>query len=288
MKNKSLNSSSIKSLGKSTIKKSANNTPSPSVMKTQEIHKNLKHAVNDFNKALKREEKNDKVSPKKNDNFLLRNTDSTIKIKFFDERKFDIEDFLKAQTDDKIKCLICNLHLVDPLSCYKCSTNYCSKCIKAELTKHNRCPKCFDMIFPELMTNLDPEMLEELKSKEISCPFNGCKDKYPIVDIRNHLELCIFRNLKSDKQKHVNKIISQDPTQDPLMRVHMLQYLKNTNCRVYNKDDFSSTPGIEFSSKFPEFKSHVSNLNDHFSKTILELAKSTKITNEKLKSMINS
>jgi hypothetical protein len=288
MKSKSSNNSSIKSFGKSTIKKSANNTPSPSVMKTQEVHKNLKQAVNDFNKVIKRDENNDKISPKKNDNSFLKNTDSTIKIKFFDERKFDIEEFLKAQTHEKIKCLICKLHLVDPLSCYKCSTNYCSKCIKAELTKHNRCPKCFDMIFPELMTNLDAEMIEELKSKEIPCPFNGCKDKYPIVDIRTHLELCIFRNLKSEKQKHVNKIICQDPNQDPLMRVHMLQYLKNTNSRISNKDDFGSTQGIEFSSKFPEFKSLVSNLNDHISKTILELAKSTKITNEKLKSMINS
>ena len=47
-------------------------------------------------------------------------------------------------------------------------------------------------------------------------------------------------------------------------------------------------PGIEFSSKLPDFKSLVGNLNDHISKTILDLAKSTKITNEKLKNMINS
>jgi hypothetical protein len=226
MKNKSLNSSSTKSFGKSTMRKSLQSTPTPSVKKSQEMHKSLKQAVNDFTKAVKREEKNDKVSPKKSDSSFMRNTDSTLKIKFFDEKKFDVEDFLKGQTDERIKCLICNLHLVDPLSCYKCSTNFCSKCIKAELNKHNRCPKCYDMIFPELMTNMDNEMLEGLKNKEIPCPFSGCKDKYSIVEIRTHLELCIFRNLKSDKQKHVNKIICQDANQDPLMKVHMLQYLK--------------------------------------------------------------
>jgi hypothetical protein len=289
MKNKSFSSSTSKSFNKSAIRKSQMATPSPgTTKKTQELQNALKPVVSDFSRPCKKDESGKKInSPKKSENSMLKNPEATLRLKFFDQKNFDTEDFIKSHTDEKIKCIVCNGLLIDPVSCYKCSKNFCSKCIKSELLKHNKCPSCFNMIFPELMPQVDL-LSDGLKGKEIDCPYIGCKDKNSIMNIRTHLDSCIFKNIKSSKQKHVNKIIHQDPATDPLMKLHLLKFLKTSNSKVSYREDFSKKPGIEFSSKLPDFKSQVGILNDHISKTILDLAKSTKITNEKLKNMINS
>jgi hypothetical protein len=209
-------------------------------------------------------------------------------LKFVNSKNFNIDDFIKYHTDDHLKCLICSQVLIDPVSCYKCNKISCSKCIKSELEKHSKCPGCFNIIFFELMPVIDINNWEVVKGKEVTCPYEGCIESFPIFTIRPHLETCVFKTLNKYSVKHVNKIIYEDKSKDPHMKTYLLDYLKNVNCKLnITNTTEDCNKEFEFESKLTCLKKDCLSVNDTISKTILELAILTKSTNEKLKTIIN-
>lgn len=314
--NKSFNSKS----SKTSPLKYRQSTPS-SPLKEQLIYNALKPVVNDYTKLCRkgtcRSKSKEKTSRSSNSiNFGL-SVQPEFKLEFLPQKEFDIEEFIKSNTKEEIKCQICGKFYTFPLSCYKCNKIFCSECIKAKLEKQHKCPKCFNIIFHELMPALDEEKIKSLQlNQSIKCPYTGCKESHSITNIKHHLENCIFREASNTKMKHVNKIIYQSDHADPCMKTHMLNYLKFINTKIANlgggiyansnilntnynfqlsKNDNNTTSdgniqsfsNINFSPKLSDFNGQAGFINDYISKSIMELAKTTKNTNETLKSLIN-
>lgn len=234
-----------------------------------------------------------------------KNKNNEIKLKFVTNPSFDTEKFIKTITDEVIKCIVCKNLISDSLSCYKCNQTFCKICILKELEEHSKCPACYNIIFPEMLLPIDIQTNEFFKNKEFICPFNRCQQLLNLNNVRTHLDECIFNTVSEEKKQHITKIIYLDQTYDPVLKTHMLNYLKNTNSSNFKFDGsqydafFSMSKNLPKSKHSPfnkesdyddmnaKLKQKLDSTNDHMNKIIYDLAKLTKITNEKLKNMIN-
>jgi hypothetical protein len=231
-----------------------------------------------------------------------------LKLKFIDDATFDIEKFMKTHTDEALRCKICEKLIKDGLSCYKCNLTFCGQCIKNELETHNKCPACYNIIFLEMLIPVDIQSKEYYKSKELICPYDRCKQLLNLSNARSHLEECIFNKVSNEKRQHITKIIFLEDKTDPFLKTHTLNYLIECNKKMCSDIDFSKTENNFKMSNFSNFsKSHdqvtvnvphliprlndlnliLRNNNEYLTNIMVDLARTTKNTNEKLKNMIN-
>jgi hypothetical protein len=248
---------------------------------------------------------------KENGNFSQYDS-SGLKLSFIPVKGFNAEKFVKEKTPEDVKCRVCDSLFKNPMACYKCSHKFCDKCIKETIEKFTKCPKCFSFIFYDMLEKVDIEKLDQEKiKKEIKCPFAKCKESYTIFEIKAHLDTCIFRDITEVQKEHTSKIIYKDKNFDPFMKTHLLNYLKWANINIPELKKLietgnltNLTAGIEKASTsnasiqnliLPDYNSKSSNikksfnvLNDNITQSIVDLAKLTKTTNEKLKNLINT
>ena len=226
MKTSNLNQSSKtkpndKTIKEFLLKKDSGSMTSPTLKKTLSQSKtSLKKSSDILPKTVKhlKNFKGASISPQKGES-------KDLKLKFVDTRSFDVEKFMKSHTEEVLRCKICDKLLSDALSCYKCNKSFCGLCIKKELEAHSKCPSCFNIVFPEMLTPVDIESQEFYKSKELLCPFDRCKQLLNLTNARSHIEECIFNKVSEEKKQHITKIISLENKTDPFLKTHMLDYL---------------------------------------------------------------
>jgi len=236
----------------------------------------------------------------KNGNIKEKNSDkkeeSEIKLVFLEPKKKRIdENFIRTNVDKKFLCSICEHLLKDPTECYKCLNLFCIECIKQKIEDFKKCPKCFNIIFRDMMRNLDMDKIENYRQARVKCPFVGCRENLRLKEIEEHLESCIFQDMTEKKKEGLNKLIFQNNSDDPIMKTHMLNFLKEINISLKNinlNNSKVSKPltleDLGFKSKLSDLKDQMNNLNEYTSKTMGDMTKLTKQTNANLKNLINN
>jgi len=90
-----------------------------------------------------------------------------------------------------LKCFYCSNIANNPLSCQTCQALICSKCVtEAKNKKPNFCcNKCND-IFKQKILNFS--LQNDLNMLKIKCPNNDCSQTVNYVEVKRHLEICLF------------------------------------------------------------------------------------------------
>jgi len=244
----------------------------------------LRPIVNDYSKLCKKEKKTDKLTQK--------NKEPSAKIMFEKPKITNINNFIMTNIDKKFRCQLCENLFKSPVECYKCLNLFCNECLMKKLDEFKKCPVCFNIVFREMMRNVDMEQMESYKQAKVKCPYIGCKENLRLKEIEPHLTSCIFQDMTELKKKHLNKIIFNNDADDPLMKTHMVNFLKEVNkslSKLNPKEDKSCTlEDLGFVSKLSKFQEQLTSLNDYAAKTMAEMTKTTKLTNSNLKSLINN
>lgn len=254
----------------------------------------LKPIVHDYTKLCKKNNHSVSGITKKTE----RNDQSSIKLIFEEPKSKRMDNFIKNNVDKIFLCSICDSLYKDPLECYKCLNLYCTECIKKKLEEFKKCPKCFNMIFQEMMRTVDMEQMDSYKLARVKCPFVGCRENLRLKEIEEHMGICIFQDMTENKKKNLNKLIFKNDSEDPLMKTHMLNYLKEVNKSLTkltnnNSNNMRETKPLTledlgFNSMLPNLKIQMTNLNDYTSGIMGEMTKVTKLTNANLKNLINN
>ena len=235
-----------------------------SISTNSKIYKILKPIVNDHTKLCKKDHKKQK-------------SQEDVKIKFSPDQNFNITSYIEKNIDQHLRCLICKQLFKGPITCYKCNTPFCSLCITNQIEQHSRCPKCYQIIFIELMK---PDFsLEKEYNSPFKCPHKDCYEIFPLKDLNLHLANCLFDKKRSE---HCDKLIYTD--YDPLMQKHLFEFMQGLSLYQPNIKQTEFKPDMDVQQlmkRNTELKSQLKKFNDYANKTLLEMSEYTKNTDRK-------
>jgi len=141
-----------------------------------------------------------------------------------DRLDLNVDYLIKQKVDDDLKCFICADLLKEPLSCSKCHSEYCKECIKDEIKKHSKCPKCFNIIFFELLQPPSENINDKYETTFLKCPYKGCLDEINLKEFKHHAEVCPFQNVKDEKD--FSKLICDNDKHDLMEDNKLVEYFK--------------------------------------------------------------
>jgi hypothetical protein len=218
------------------------------------------------------------------------------------------KDCLRVQLDNKGKCSSCfNIIFLDKAKFYE-NDDY-------EVLYAKTILNCVYYPVCKKMCNLF-EIIEHMST----CVFKDSKLKYDeiLVSKYNNTNLqagnynSIYNNeiLENNEIFNFHKLCYEDKSQDPFLKPHLFDYLERLNkakttrsfgnisisvgqteITVNNKKQnlaFNLENMKEFKSRLNQFNSVMNSLNNKIGDTIIDLANLTKISNDKMKGMINN
>jgi len=100
-----------------------------------------------------------------------------------------------------ILCKICKNVLWEPEKCIDCQIHFCKFCILFHLLKSKKCPNC---LLEYSSKSPDTFLLEDLNDIGVKCiySYNGCNKILKYESIRNHENLCIYKELSCEECGH--------------------------------------------------------------------------------------
>lgn len=244
-----------------------------SLNSNSKVYKTLKPIVNDHTKLCKKGHKNhDKCTRQPEE----------IKIKFTKENKFEINNFILHNINEDLRCIVCKLLFDNPITCYKCNTSFCTQCITKQLELHSKCPKCYQLIFIDLMK---PDLAHEKEyNSPFKCPHKDCHEVFLLKDLNRHLENCLFVRKRSE---YLDKLIYNDNhANDPNMQKDLFDYMRGLTIYQPNKQNVEFKTDLkvnELIKKNNEMKLQFKKFNEYANKTMVDMFESSKVTNCKIK-----
>lgn len=235
----------------------------------EKIYKSLKPIVNDFTKPCKKTTCNHRQNIEE------------IKLEFSPTKN---DDNVLKEVHEIFKCGICLDLFNKPVSCYKCNRIFCSDCIEKRLQDYAKCPKCLNMIFFELMPSVSEDCIEQYNQITIKCPYEGCKDTFNLNEFKKHRETCVFKGKTRTDNQNVCHILPR-AKEDPYMKFHMMDYMRNLN---YNKSQIlkERSTNCVLDNKNIHLQNGMMSLTENVSHLIDELAHLKEATNIQIKGMI--
>lgn len=156
------------------------------------------------------------------------------KLHFIPEKNtLNVEDFIKKNVNFDLKCPLCHDLQQNPMACSKCLQEFCKTCIEEQIKKHSKCPKCFNIIFAELLQPASETLAEKYESTFLKCPFKGCLEEFNLHDFKCHAEICAFKEVKDEKD--FSRLINNDK-HDMMEENRLIEYFK----RLYGLDEMES------------------------------------------------
>jgi len=156
------------------------------------------------------------------------------KLHFIPEKhSLNVDDFIKNNVNLDLKCPLCQDLQKNPMACNKCLQEFCKNCIEDEIKKHSKCPKCFNIIFAELLQPPSETLAEKYETTFLKCPFKGCLEELNLMNFKTHAELCEFKEVKDEKD--FSRLINNDKY-DMMEENRLIEYFK----RLYGLDDFDN------------------------------------------------
>lgn len=212
---------------------------------------------------------------------------------------------LKNEFDipSKYICFICHKLINDPVCCYKCNMNFCKECIENFINENQKCPKCLNLIFTKMLKPLD--FSKEYKKISVECPYEGCKERFKLNEIKAHMADCIFKEKiysdnKDDKPISFKRYDFKD---DPYIKSRILEYTKTWNKSSVDNFTSISTDAMEQKRRLMLLNSNKPlkendkkeltsihkefvKLNTNLENDMAEIAKEIKKTNDTIKTLL--
>lgn len=192
--------------------------------------------------------------------------------------------------DLNLLCFLCLKLMNNPAVCYKCDTRFCKECLVNFALDKQRCPKCYHIISPYLVKDIN--LIEEYANTLVKCNYPGCQEQYSLLEIRSHMETCVFKETHDEQRQKVNKFRFIRYEDDHYVKPHLLNFLKSLN-----KNDIECENKLIKKRNEIEFEEDENNkklyeklkqADDVIDGLIVDFAKITKETNAKIKKTVNS
>lgn len=208
-----------------------------------------------------------------------------------------------------LMCFVCHKLMVDPMQCYKCQGIMCKVCLEKRVKEYKRCPKCSQLIVPNL---LKPASMEQQYANTfIECKYKeyGCTEKFNLLEIKNHIATCVFKEManpdnKAEEDENLDpaETLKRKRANDPVIKSRLLDYL------TFSTESFAenivpvcvTTDGLSemankqrANPKGGEFRKEVENIFNTFSdlniavdESMTEITKQVYETNSKMKALL--